>query len=372
MAKHFRIGGSTAKRTLNCPAWVNLAAKLPPTNRTNAAAERGTAMHEVLERMLLQDDFDTAVSRVKYPFDDYDLAQMRSAYTAVRLVFAQYGIEEYECEPLLSIANDVGGSPDVLGAGRNWSLIADFKFGRGEVDPTNNAQLLFYHWLATQDLKVRDLTLNRPLVGAIIQPALSAEPQIYEFSAEEVTEFDKNIRAAIEIVRSGNTQASAGSHCEWCPVEPYCTVRREEFMSLKLMTKDNAKALSDALTLLPQLEAYIKSVKDEANRTMIELGAEVPGFKLVAKKELRKFADPFKTAAALTSAGAHDIYSAPSLKTPAQLEKVLKTEGIEFDFTPWLKGPSGELEVAPVSDKRESVSVAPVTVTDVLKRNSAT
>jgi hypothetical protein len=54
---------------------------------------------------------------------------------------------------------------------------------------------------------------------------------------------------------------------------------------------------------------------------MIELGAELPGYKLVAKKELRKFADPFKTAAALTSAGARDIHSAPSLKTPAQIER---------------------------------------------------
>lgn len=210
--------------------------------------------------------------------------------------------------------------------------------------------------------------LDRPLVGAIIQPALSAEPQIYEFSADEVREFNTNIRKAIDLVRSGIITASSGSHCEWCPVEPYCEARR---MSLTLMTNENALSLADALTLLPQLEAFIKTTKEEATRTMIELGAEIPGYKLVAKKELRKFADPFKTAAALTSAGARDIYSAPSLKTPAQIEKVLKTENIEFDFTPWLKGPSGEVEVAPESDKRESVKVAPVTVTDILKRNSA-
>lgn len=375
MAKHFKIGGSTAKRTLKCPAWVTESAKLPQINRSSPAAERGTAMHEVLERMLAHASLDAAMAAVDYPFDDFDRNQMIAAYQAIKILWEKYKIEEYETEPLLSVAEDVGGSPDVVAAGMDFTLVADFKFGRQPVDPVNNAQILFYHWLACQDDKVSDLTQGRKLVGAIIQPAITAEPQIYEFSPEEIGQFDQDIRLAIQIVRLGEaTTASAvtptpGDHCEWCPVEPYCGPRRQQMMSAMLMSSAHSESLAYALDLLPQLEAYIKSTKDEADRMMKELGATIPGYKLVAKKELRKFSDPFKTAAALTNAGAKDIYSAPSLKTPAQLEKTLKAEGIEFDFTPWLKGSSGETEIAPNSDKREAVAAPTKNIGDILKRN---
>jgi hypothetical protein len=369
MAKHFKIGGSTAKRTLRCPAWVSEAAKLPPVNRTSAAAERGTAMHEVLELALNGKSLGFAMSEVNYTFDDFDRNQMISAYQAIEILWEKYQIEEFETEPLLSVAEDVGGSPDVVAAGNGWTLVADFKFGRHPVDPVNNAQILFYHWLACQDDTVKDLTEGRALVGAIIQPAVSSEPQIYEFNEEEVAIFDHDIREAIRLVRLGETAPTPGEHCEWCPAEPYCSARRKQMMSMDLLSHENAESLASALDLLPMLESFIKATKEEATRVMQELGSEVPGYKLVAKKENRKFADPFKTAAALTSAGVKDIYSPPSLKTPAQLEKVLKAEGLEFDFTSWLKAPSGETEIAPNSDKRAAVIVQQKKIGDILKRN---
>lgn len=369
MAKHFKIGGSTAKRTLRCPAWVAEAAKLPVFNRSSAAAERGTAMHEVLERMLAHATLDDAMAEVRYEFDDFDRSQMIAAYQAIEILWEKYQIEEYETEPLLSVADDVGGSPDVVASGNGWTLVADFKFGRQPVDPVGNPQILFYHWLACQDGSVKDLTQDGALVGAIIQPAISSEPLIYEFTPEEIAAFDRDIREAIALVRQGETTPTSGDHCEWCPAEPYCSARREDFLSLKPVASEQVQSLAQALDIIPQLEAYIKATEAEANRVMKELGASVPGYKLVAKKELRKFADPFKTAAALTSAGAKDIYSAPALKTPAQLEKTLKAEKIEFDFAPWLKASSGETEIAPNSDKREAVPVQPKSIGDILKRN---
>lgn len=326
-------------------------------------------MHEVLERMLAHATLDDAMAQVQYEFDDFDQNQMIAAYQAIEILWEKYQIEEYETEPLLSVADDVGGSPDVVAAGNEWTLVADFKFGRQPVDPVNNAQILFYHWLACQDAKVSDLAKGRKLVGAIIQPAISAEPAIYEFSEEEVWQFDGDIQDAIAIVRTGTARPIPGDHCEWCPVEPYCAPRREAFLSLAPVATEKTQSLARSLDIIPQLEAYINATRAEANRVMKELALPVPGYKLVAKKELRKFADPFKTAAALTSAGAKDIYSAPALKTPAQLEKTLKAEKIEFDFTPWLKASSGETEIAPNSDKREAVAMQTKSIGDILKRN---
>lgn len=371
MAKHFKIGGSTAKRTLKCPAWATRASKLPQINRSSAAAERGTAMHEVLERMLNNMTLQDAMKEVGYDFDSYDIDQMVRAYQVVEILWEKYKIEEFETEPLMSVADDVGGSADIVAAGHDWTLVADFKFGRSPVDSTNNPQILFYHWLASQDPAVQDLTLGRKLVGAIIQPALSPDPMIYEYSEEEVAIFDNDIREAIELIRQGSEEATAGSHCEYCPVEPYCAERRDLLNQARLMPLDQMQNLSASLGLIDELKAFIKATEEEADKVMKDLGVKIPGYKLVAKKELRKFADPFETAKALTSAGARDIYSAPALKTPTQLEKTLKAEKIEFDFTPWLKAPSGETEIAPDSDKRPEISLTPVNIGSILANNLA-
>jgi len=371
MAKHFKIGGSTAKRTLKCPAWATRAAKLPQINRSSAAAERGTAMHEVLERMLNNMTMDDAMKEVGYDFDSYDVDQMVKAYQAVEILWEKYKIEEFETEPLMSVADDVGGSADIVAAGQDWTLVADFKFGRSPVDPINNSQILFYHWLAAQDPALEDLATGRKLVGAIIQPALSAEPLIYEYSPEEVAIFDEDIQEAIALIRAGSEEASAGSHCEYCPVEPYCAERRDLLNQARLMPLDQMQNLSASLGLIDELKAFIKATEEEADKVMKDLGVKIPGYKLVAKKELRKFADPFETAKALTSAGAKDIYSAPALKTPSQLEKTLKAEKIDFDFTPWLKAPSGETEIAPISDKRPEVNLTPVNIGSILANNLA-
>lgn len=371
MAKHYKIGGSTAKRTLRCPAWVNEAAKYPRVDRGSFAAERGTAMHEVLELMLsTPDTFWDAMAKVEWEFDDFDQQQMLTAYKAVETLWAKYGIEEFETEPLMSVADDVGGSADIVAASPEWVLVADFKFGRGAVDPVNNPQILFYHWLACQDENVRDLTTDRKLVGAIIQPALSSEPLIYEYSAEEVFQFDIAIRHAIHQVRSEATSPFPGDHCAWCPAEAYCAARREQVSDIRLVPLDNITNLAQSLALIADLESFIKAVQDEADRIMKDMGASIPGYKLVAKKELRKFEDPAQVAIALANAGIKDIYTAPALKSPAQLDKVIKAEKAEFDLAPWLKKPSGEMEIAPESDKREAIHLTPKSISNILRNNS--
>ncbi|MCK5318920.1 MAG: DUF2800 domain-containing protein, partial [Anaerolineales bacterium] len=61
--KHYPFGGSTAKRTINCPAWKGLSKDIPTTE--SAAALRGTAIHYLLEQRALDDtyQFDTRLGR---------------------------------------------------------------------------------------------------------------------------------------------------------------------------------------------------------------------------------------------------------------------------------------------------------------------
>jgi len=52
LTKHVKYGGSTAARTIACPGWHAQSADLPRAP-ASAYAEEGTALHTVMERLLL-------------------------------------------------------------------------------------------------------------------------------------------------------------------------------------------------------------------------------------------------------------------------------------------------------------------------------
>src|ERR1019366_10343854 len=76
---------------------------------------------------------------------------------------------------------------------------------------------------------------------------------------------------------------------------------------------------AEALTLVPQLEDWIKSVESYAYQ-QANSGVQIPGFKLVAKRDgNRKWADEKETEAELRGAGV-DLFK-HTLRSPADLEK---------------------------------------------------
>lgn len=355
---HFAFGGSTAERTLNCPAWRKAVDALPKVDRTSAAAERGTAMHDVMEAAVMRDvSVDTVLAEQPHEFDSFDISQLHTAERAVKTLFDTYGITDVACETLMQREADVGGSCDIIASGPDVCLIADHKFGRMDVSPEANAQLLFYYWLACNDRGIKDMTERKRVVGAIIQPAVSSEPKVYEFSPEEVAAFFKKMPAAIEAARKGG-EPRAGSHCGFCAAEPYCSARRSQVHQTRLLPLDQADSLAAALAMIPQLKSFIAAAEAEAETLVIKHGAQLPGFKAVAKKELRKWEDADKAATALMPLGLPKIFTEPALRSPAQISEILKKSGKEFDIAPYLKAPSGELEVAPLTDKRPEVKIS--------------
>ena len=95
------------------------------------------------------------------------------------------------------------------------------------------------------------------------------------------------------------------------------------------------------------LQGWIDSV-NELVQTKIEKGYKIPGWKLVAKKGRRQWADEAKAAAALTELGI-DPYK-KELLSPAQAEKKVKNlpEGLTVSVS------SGDT-LAPESDPRPAV-----------------
>jgi len=354
---HFPFGGSTADRTLNCPAWRKATDALPRVDRSTQAAERGTAMHDVMERAIWNDErVDSVLADITHDFDSFDISQLHTAERCVLDLFKQYDILDVAVEVLMQREDDVGGSCDIIAAGPDVCLVADYKFGRMEVSAEANAQLLFYYWLACNDPTTKDMAEKPRVVGAIIQPAVSSQPQVYEFSQQQIEDFFRKMPLAIEAARKGG-EPRAGSHCAFCAAEPYCSARRQQAHQTRLLSLDQADSLAAALAMIPQLKSFIAAAEAEAETLVIKNGVQLPGFKAVQKKELRKWADPAQAAQQLTSLNLPNLYTEPALRSPAQIADLLKKSKTEFDITPLLKAPSGDLEVAPLSDKRPEVKL---------------
>lgn len=56
MAHSKTIGGSTANRTLNCPAWLELREHVPAQIGSSSYAAEGTMLHRMCELLSTEDD----------------------------------------------------------------------------------------------------------------------------------------------------------------------------------------------------------------------------------------------------------------------------------------------------------------------------
>ena len=361
--KHYTFGGSTAKRTLACPAWVNIAAKGPQIDRTSVAAARGTNMHAVMEVA-----FDTNTSVLEalttfegHAFTEFDIDQMVIAEKAVRELFVRFDVKDYAVEPTFEMNEHVGGSTDIIATGPDVCLVIDFKFGRNAVNVERNPQLAFYHMLAGLTPDYGDMVNNKRFIGAIIQPAISYEAQIYEYSIVEVEDFGINMMFAIDKALRGETRPTPGDHCEWCPAVPYCSAKLNEAGAVISGALNPAHDLAASLAMLEPLRLFIAAVEAEAYYVMSQT-REVPGWKLVAKKKLRKWASEKTALEALKAAGfvEEDILTPGELKSPAQLDKVLKKSSIEFDVVSLLDTSEPGVTLAPENDPRAKVTVTKV------------
>ena len=107
------------------------------------------------------------------------------------------------------------------------------------------------------------------------------------------------------------------------------------------MTGEVERALKTQLAALPveqiamqleqadAIESYLTDLRALAFQ-MLESGQPVPGYKLVAKQSRRQWVDKAKIEAWADANGIEDAYEPVTIKSPAQLEKVLKKAKIEF------------------------------------------
>ena len=374
MAQHLKHGGSVAARTIQCPAWIRLASEVPFTleGKNNAAADEGTMLHNCMENLYgLEGEHLTPESELEdgAEYNGQKLTQdlieskLRPAIDALELLMDKYNISDWKVEPFVKISDDMGGSIDLIGrsADKKTVTIVDYKFGYVNVEVVENAQAQFYALAAATDPSTSDWFGPdlETIVLAIIQPNDNGEDlQTWETNLNQIDAFETEYLNAVEKTENPEALANSGPACKFCPAEAICPVKTGEAMRATRVNEITANKLAEYLPMVEELKSWIKSVEKMAHE-QLELGAPIKGYKLVAKRATRVWNQPeivedkIRKAKKITLEDGFEY----KLKSPAQIEKVCKTLGIDYlkQYAPLCSSVSSGTTIAKDSDKRSAV-----------------
>ena len=350
--EHATFGSSTAKRTNHCPAWVELSQGVP--RRESKAAADGTIVHSLVETYLLDND---APWPSTVDAEHIELAE--DLLAAVEATMKKYNVTEYEPEVRGTVAEDVFGTIDFVGLAGDTVIIGDVKSGKGfQVEAENNDQILFAAWAALTNSSVLD-DLQRALrfVGVIWQPSRDGEIQTkeWEFSVELLQQWALNHISQIAKARKGGQTPNPGDHCAFCPAAFKCPAKTGAALEALQFKPDDLETIAKAMDMVDELKAWCADV-EKAAYNALEVGQPVPGWKLVAKRASRKWADEAAAIKALRRplGGVKQITTQKLLGIGA-IEKMIKAAGVDISLDALTVAESSGTTLAPESDKRPAV-----------------
>jgi hypothetical protein len=325
------VGGSTAKRVINCPGSVVLVQKMPP-KPSSKYADEGTLLHDTIaehlaslkpletflgkkyqDQVLTQDLIDDKLVPALALLDEIDPKQEMMYEVETRVGFGD-------------LLPGVFGSTDFVGRLGDKAVVLDWKFGDGvAVTAEENEQLMFYAAAA-----MRTTALQWAFEGATeIECVIVQPPMIRRWTTtpERIAQFEHQLVKAVKAAEQPDAGLKAGEHCRWCAAKPVCPqmtgeVERAALVKIKEI---DAATLGQYLAKADVLEGWITDLRALAFQ-LLEKNIPVPGYKIVQKQARRQWADEAKAIAALHDMGLprDELFSPEEIRSPAQIEKVLK------------------------------------------------
>jgi len=324
------VGGSTAKRVMNCPGSVALVQKMPP-QPSNKYADEGTLLHNVIAEIVMSDESPESFLGTTYNDQVLTLDLIDNKLVPALAALDQIDPNkemEIEAETRVGFGDllpGVFGSTDLIGRIGNRAIVLDWKFGDGvSVEVEENPQLMFYAAAAmrTEEAKWAFDGVDE-IEMVIVQP-----PQVKRWvtTPARIAQFEKDLVKAVKLAQQPNAELKVGDHCRWCAAKPICP-QMTGAVDRALKTQVEAidvQTLGAYLANADILEDWIKDLRALAHQ-ILDSGAPVPGYKLVAKRGTRQWTEEKDVVHWLDGKGLEptEIYS-KELLSPAQMEKVLK------------------------------------------------
>ena len=369
---HALLSASSAHRWLACPPSA-VAAEAYPRKDTDFTKE-GTLAHEVAEWIASgkskkvnldkgQDDGVTAeMIDCARGYADYIQEQIKSD-TAVVLLEQRVSFSYH-------VPDGFGTADCILIQGDTMDII-DYTFGKGvAVSATDNPQMKLYGLGALNEFgfaydiaKVR-LHIYQPRMNNI---------SVDELTVEDLLDWgEKVVKPTAAKAAKGKGDYKPGEHCRFCPHAGRCRALMKfctEFVTTHGMRVGVPVLapweVAEALTMEPMVSLWLKRVKEQALTTLLS-GGDVPGYKVVAGRSTRDWADNLEVAEALKKAGyGVEEITETKLLSPYNMERTLGKKKVAELVGGHILTKSGSPTIAPQTDKRPVYDPSAETLKDL-------
>ncbi|WP_194948985.1 DUF2800 domain-containing protein [Actinomyces trachealis] len=364
--QHALLSASGAHRWLNCPPSAVLESREPDS--TSAAAEQGTVAHALAEWKLRRALHDAPTFKPKSDWIDTEMEDLTDDYVAfvqqhVSLARETCGDPQVLIEQRLDFSHVVPGgfgTGDCLIIAEPKLQIIDLKYGQGVlVEAERNPQLMLYALGALRtfgdlyDIETVAVTIYQPRRGNVD----TWETSVADLQAWAETE----VKPRAELAAAGGGEFCPGSWCQFCRIAPTCRARAEANLALTQHEFAPPAELTDAeiadvLARIPQLKTWAADVEAYALSLAVNQGKTWDGFKLVADRSVRKYADETAVAEAAQAAGYADIYD-HRLITLTAMERLMGKTTFNEVLGDLVVKPAGKPTLVPDTDQRPALDI---------------
>lgn len=174
----------------------------------------------------------------------------------------------------------------------NVLYVTDYKYGAGKrVSAIWNKQMMLY---ALGLLLVAHAKGYDPdtVVMSIFQPRVSDTASTWEIDTADLLDWaEDELASQAFLAIGGQGDFVAGSHCDFCKAKTSCKAYYDHFEELKDISDKRQMTAKDVQTVLAfgaTVASWVKKVTDE-QRSKMQNGGRVKGFKLVAGRKVRRF-----------------------------------------------------------------------------------
>ena len=371
MAKHAFLAASASERWLHCPPSAKLCAQ--EDDQGSEYARQGSDAHALCEHLLLK-----ALGReTRDPTEDltyYDAEMQEAAEAYAAFVMEQVAEAKTVChDPLICVEQTVDfskwvqhgfGTADALIVADDTLYITDMKYGVGCLvtadgeDGTGNSQLKCYA-LGAIDTFGDLYDINRIRLS-IFQPRRD-NVDTFELTKADLLQWADDVLAPIaKLAYEGQGEFEAGNHCQFCRAKATCRKRAEYAMELAKYEFADAPTLdeNEIAEILPQIDTLVSWAEDIKSYALNQAlsGVRYPGFKLVAGRSNRKYADEAAVARVVSEAG-YDPYD-KKLVGITEMTKRLGKKRFEELLNGLLIKPEGKPVLVPATDTRPELNNA--------------
>lgn len=372
MGQHALLSPSAAHRWINCAAAPRLEAGVEDSGSPYAA--EGTLAHaycaKKLKEFLGLPAVDEA-AEIKSLHDEYHSGEMDEYTDTYKVIvlekFNDARAKTADAQLLIETRLDFSeyvpeafGTADAIIIADGCMEVIDFKYGKGvRVSAEHNPQMMIYA-LGAYDKFSFDYRIERVRM-TIVQPRIDNLSE-FELSVSELMAWtDETLRPAAKAAYDGKGKQNPGEWCQFCKVKSSCRALANQCTQMaadyadKILTAE--ELATEVLPKLATVKTWLAGIEDYALQQALA-GVELPGWKLVEGRSVRKITDQDGAAAALNKAGykTTEIYKPQELKTITELEKLAGKKQFNAICGEYIEKPQGKPTLAPESDKRPAIN----------------